>query len=237
MKIEALQHVAFEGPGVVGDWARKRGHQMTITRLDAGETLPNRDSLDCLVVMGGPMGVADEARYPWLTEEKKFLREVLDRGIPVIGICLGAQLIADALGARVYQNRHREIGWFPVKLTGQGASHPWLWDLPETFTCFHWHGDTFDLPSEATLLASSQACPHQAFAHGDNTLALQFHLDTTPDIAAKLLEHCADELDNGPFTQQPEDILTQEGFPELRRLQGLLLDNFFQLSGLDACHG
>jgi GMP synthase-like glutamine amidotransferase len=207
LRIHWLQHVAFEGLGSIEPWAVARGHALDRTRLFAGEPLPIPADFDWLIVMGGPMGVGDEGRFPWLTAEKRFLRETLAAGKTVLGICLGAQLLAEALGAGVHRNVHREVGWFPVRLGAVAETHPALGGWPAEVEVFHWHGDTFTVPPGAVALAGSAACANQAFAFGERVLALQFHLETTPAAARALIENCSGDLAAGPFVQDAATLL------------------------------
>lgn len=211
MRIRFLQHVPFEGPAGIGDWAARKGHPVGITSLFQHEALPDQGEFDWLVVMGGPMGVGDEAGYPWMKGEKDFISESIAAGKGVIGICLGAQLIAEVLGARVYPNAYKEIGWLPIELTDQGRA----WDpcafLPHRCEVFHWHGDTFDLPDGAIHLARSRGCEHQAFVWGDRVLGLQFHLESTPTGVADLVANCADELVPGRYVQDAQRMLAATG--------------------------
>ncbi len=206
MNIHWLQHVPFEGLGAIERWAGKMGHTLSCTRLFAGDPLPEQSEFAMLVVMGGPMGIYDEQEYPWLIAEKAFIRATIEAGRPVLGICLGAQLLADVLGARVSANREKEIGWFPVTRTDavpiglQGV-------LPEKQTVFHWHGDTFDLPADAVHLYASLGCRNQAFLYKEKVLALQFHLETTRESAMPLLENCRHELVRGPWIQTEQEIV------------------------------
>ena len=194
MRIQTIEHVPFEGPAAIASWANERGHALGRTRIFRGEPLPPVGEVDLLVDLGGPMGADDEARHPWLAMEKDYLRHAVDTGCGILGICLGAQLLAEALGGRVTRNPVREIGWFPVTLTQEGLAAPVCRGLPKRFTAFHWHGDTFSIPPGGTWLASSEACAHQAFAVGPRLLGLQFHLETTPESMERLMAHCADEL-------------------------------------------
>lgn len=201
MRIRVLQHVPFEGPAAIGDWAQANGHALDITRLDLGEAPPAASDFDWLVVMGGPMGVGDIARYPWMPPELTCIRDALDSNRRVLGICLGAQLLAHALGARVNQAPEREIGWFDVEALPLDDAK--VCDaLPPRFTPLHWHGDTFDLPPGAMQLARSAACEQQAFQHGARAIGLQFHIESTPESVAQLVAHCGDEIGDGPW-QQP----------------------------------
>lgn len=166
MKIHWLQHVEFEGLGSIAGWATKKGCAATGSRMFAGDAFPSIAAVDMLVIMGGPMSVNDEVEHPWLAGEKRFINQVMQAGKMVLGICLGAQLIASAAGVRVRPNDHKEIGWFPVEKTraaGDAAVGRALADKAEVF---HWHGETFDIPRGAVRLARSRVCENQAFALG-----------------------------------------------------------------------
>jgi GMP synthase-like glutamine amidotransferase len=206
MRVHWLQHVEFEGIGAIGEWAEENGHELACTRLYDGETPPEVDRYDWLVVMGGPMNVDDEAGYPWLAGEKRAIRSAIDSGRIVVGVCLGAQLIARVLGVAVRANEHKEIGWYPVTLTDEGCRHPLSGGLPTRFDAFHWHGETFDLPDGAVHLASSEACANQMFAWGDRVLALQCHLEMTAEGVAAIVRNCRDELTAGTFIQNAEEL-------------------------------
>ena len=202
MKLHYLQHVPFEGPGFIEEWAAFRKMQITGTRLYADESPPAPSEFDWLVILGGPMGVHDRDKHPWLVEEKAFIREAVDARKTVVGICLGAQLIADVLGAAVYPGPHREIGWFPLRRAPDAPE--WI---PEELTAFHWHGDTFDLPENAIRLASSDACNNQGFIYRDRVLGLQFHLESTRQSVEALIEHCAGDLtEEGLYIQSALQI-------------------------------
>lgn len=225
MKVHFLQHVPFEGLASIRGWVERGGHEIGCTRLYAGDSLPRPGSLDLLIVMGGPMGVQDIDQYPWLSAEKAFLRSVIAADKRVLGICLGAQLIADVLGARVYPNAQKEIGWFPVKRCDSASNSELGRLLPVSFDAFHWHGDTFDLPPGAIHLAQSAACRNQAYAIDDRILGLQFHLETTAESAQELILHGTDELVDAPTIQAPEQMLSDPTrFMELNRLMVVLLE-------------
>jgi GMP synthase-like glutamine amidotransferase len=225
MKIHWLQHVPFEGLGSIESWAAAHGAELRCTRLFAGGTLPDAENFDLLIVMGGPMGIHDELEYPWLAAEKILIRSAIDRGCRVLGICLGAQLIADVLGARVYPGPHREIGWMPVQ---RAAGAPgWM---PEETVAFHWHGDTFDLPQGSVRLASSPACPNQGFTFGNHVTALQFHLETTPESMELLIAHCAGELPEGPYIQTAQEMRDQSGhFGAAHKVMADVLDRLMEV--------
>ncbi len=201
MKLHWLQHVPFEGLGMIEEWAIDQHMEIDCTRLAAGEKLPEISTFDWLVVMGGPMGIHDQTQYPWLVAEKEFIKQAIDAEKKVLGICLGAQLIADVLGAKVYPGPQKEIGWFPIH---RSSDSPKV--LPEELTVFHWHGDTFDLPADATRLASSAGCENQGFITRDRVVGLQFHMETTPESMAALIENCGDELTDACSIQTPEQM-------------------------------
>ena len=223
MRVHVLQHVEFEGPAAIEDWARRSGHAVTRSRLDKGGPLPALTAFDLLVIMGGPMSVNDEHLHPWLKEEKALVRSAIGSGYAVLGVCLGAQMIAAAMGARVYRGREKEIGWFPVRrvaASGVGAL------FPETFTPLHWHGETFDLPASAVRLAETEAVPNQAFQLG-SAIGLQFHLEATPQSVQQLVDNAGHEIENGKSFQQPaQQILAQapHASSEARAILYKLLD-------------
>lgn len=202
MRAHYLQHVEFESPGSILKTLESLDTEITSTRLHAGEALPDAGAFDLLVVMGGPMSVNDEWAFPWLVQEKRLVAEAIEAGRRVLGVCLGAQMIASALGCRVYPNALPEIGWFPVRVTSAGES---LGLRPQTV--FHWHGETFDLPDGATLLASSDGCINQAFAIGSRVLALQYHLEVTPSDVRNMIDHGRHELVPSRFVQTDAEIL------------------------------
>jgi GMP synthase-like glutamine amidotransferase len=207
MRIHYLQHVSFEGPAAIEDWAHAAGHTIAGSHLYRGEPLPDPSAFDLLVIMGGPMSVNDEQEHPWLVAEKRLVRHAIELARPVLGVCLGAQMIASALGAGVYRATQKEIGWFPARrVIGEGLGAL----LPDSFTPLHWHGETFDLPAGAIRLAETDAVPNQAFQIGDNAIGLQFHIEATPQSVQALVQNAAHEIQPGqPFQQPPEVILAQ----------------------------
>ena len=207
MRLHCFQHVPFEGPASIEDWAAARGHSLALTGLFAAEPLPPLDAFDTLAVLGGPMSVHDAARHPWLTAEKRLIEQAIRLRKRVVGICLGAQLIADVLGARVSRNAHKEIGWHPVEFLD--VDSPMRGVPVGRHTVFHWHGETFAIPAGAVRIAASEACENQAFVYDNHVVALQFHLEATEDSIRRLAEHCADELAEGPFLQSEADMLAQ----------------------------
>ena len=225
MKVHYLQHVPFEGLGSMEPHLTARGHELSYSALYRNEIDHDPADLDWLIVLGGPMGVHDEHVHPWLADEKQFIRTVIAAGKPVLGICLGAQLLAEVLGARVYQNQHREIGWHPIRREAEPGNSAIAAVFPDECNVFHWHGDTFDLPDGAVHLASSEACRNQGFIWDGRVVGLQFHLETTQSTAEDLIAHCPDELDGSTWVQAPSAILrSPRRFQELNLLMNKLLD-------------
>lgn len=227
MRVHYLQHVPFEPPAAIADWARDRGHDFSGTRLYKADRLPGPDQYDLLVVMGGPMGIHDEEEYPWLPTERDLIRATIDAETPVLGVCLGAQQLAGALGADVYSHDTREVGWFPVETT-DAASHSPLASLVPEFPAFHWHGDTYDVPAGGTLLARTPACRNQAFLGAEGlALGLQFHLEATRESVGALVDAVDGDTGSGEFVQSADALLAEDApFDELRAALDAVLDAF-----------
>lgn len=204
MRAHYFQHVPFEGLGCIRPWLVAAGYEVTCTRFFESADIPALDEVDFLIAMGGPMSVNDEEELPWLVAEKRFIRRAIEAGKPVLGICLGAQLMATALGARVYPNELKEIGWLPLRGIDGGAG---CFRFPEVIQAFHWHGETFDLPPGAVHLARSDGCENQAFQIGRSAVGTQFHLETTPDAAKKLVVNCRAELVPSRYVQSEGELL------------------------------
>lgn len=232
MRAHYLQHVPFESLGFMQPWLEAAGCEISCTRLYESTDFPALDAFDLLIIMGGPMSVNDEVTLPWLAPEKAFVKSAIQAGKRVFGVCLGAQMIASAMGARVYRNRVKEIGWLPVKSTNAVGDD--LFRFPRSIDVFHWHGETFDLPSGAIRLASSEACPNQAFQLGRSVIGLQFHLETTPECARLLVENCrADLRPITRYVQSEVDILSVD--PERYRAANALMGEL--LAYLQAVRG
>lgn len=229
MRIHYFQHVPFEGLGYIETWLHEANAEVSSTRFFEDASLPRLAAIDGLIVLGGPMSVNEGDAHPWLEAETRYIAEAIGLGKPVLGICLGAQLIAKALGAAVYANGKREIGWFPIQ-----RIEPWPLDgacwLPQQVEVFHWHGETFDLPPGTVRLASSAACANQAFALGAKVLGLQFHLEVTPQAVEVLAERCADELsEGGDYVQSAASL--RRGEADYRDLQSLMAAALGRLFG------
>lgn len=218
LRIAWFQHEPFEGPAAVAGWASSRGHTMSGHHLYRGEALPEHDAVDMLVLMGGGMSVNDTDTLSWLTPELVFITQTLAAGKPVFGVCLGAQLIARALGARVYPGKEKEIGWFETTRVAGDL-------LPERFTPLHWHGETFDLPDGAERLAQTPACANQVMRVGPRVIGVQFHLESTPESVAALCDGAGADITGGPYQQTAEQILAEQShFEANQRVLFNLLD-------------
>ena len=227
MRVYVLQHVPFEELGNIHPWLVQHNADIHYCYLYANDPLPDVADVDLLIVLGGPMSVNDESHYPWLVAEKVFLAQAIAAEKPIVGICLGAQLIASCQGARIYSNYAKEIGWFDI--TAVAASGDVL-PLPASMHVFHWHGETFELPANAVLLASSAACNNQIFQLGKRVIGLQCHLETTEENARSMVLHCADELTGGSFIQDADEILaaSEAQYQQLSEWMALVLDYITQ---------
>jgi GMP synthase-like glutamine amidotransferase len=214
MRVVVFQHLACEHPGIWREFLREDGADVLTVELDAGDAIPSLDESDALLVFGGPMNVDEHHRFPWLAPETAAIRDAALGGLPVFGVCLGAQLLARALGARVTKNPEPEVGLLPVQLTNAGASDPLFAGWPHQAPVVQWHSDTFALPAGATLLATSAACRHQAFRYGSRAYGLQFHPEVTADMVAEWADvpEYADAMrrmrgaaEGGPFARVPSE--------------------------------
>lgn len=209
MHIHFLQHVSQEGPGSILNWATERKFSSSSTQMDSGEILPETDTFDWLIILGGPMSVHDEHLHPWLIAEKNLIRQAMQQEKVIIGICLGAQLIAHVADAEVRPNTLPEIGFFPVRFNETAKNDPVFRLFPKLLTTFHWHGDIFSLPVNAVNMASSEITPCQAFRLNETIFGIQFHPESTEDSISSMLEHGKEELNPSLYVQSE---------PEIRRL-------------------
>jgi GMP synthase (glutamine-hydrolysing) len=183
MRLAVLQHIACEHPGVFSDVIAERGVEAVAVELDEGEPLPDWREFDAVVAMGGPMGAGDDGEHAWLAAEKRWIGETVAAGRPFLGVCLGVQLLAAALGARVYEAAEPEVGLLDVELTREGRDDPLFAGIDDPIVSLQWHGDTFDLPAGAVRLASSPMAANQAFRAGRAAYGVQFHLEVTGEMA------------------------------------------------------
>jgi GMP synthase-like glutamine amidotransferase len=216
LRIHYFQHVAHEGLGSIEEWVLSNGHSLSSTRFFENPVLPSLNDIDWLIIMGGPMNTDDERLFPWLADEKKFIRQSIDSGKTTLGICLGSQLISASLGAKVYRNTEKEIGWFDVDFSPAAQSLSLLSGLGNSIKTFHWHGDTFDIPENAVPIASSAATKNQAYIYNGKVLALQFHLEPTLTSLSEMLEGGI-EVPEGKYVQTEVQILSNKHLIEENR--------------------
>jgi len=213
-ELYCLQQVPFEGPGMIDPVLQQMGYSLKCIKLYNGDVPPDSEVIDYLIILGGPMDIEDEDQYPWLADEKKLIKAMIDAGKPVLGICLGAQFIAQVLGKTVYPAEHQEVGWYPIDLTQAAREH----DLTSSWgvhpTVFHWHSNTFDLPEGAIHLASTDACVNQAFILNENIIGLQFHLEIGRHQVQRMIDNWGRYNENGPYIQDPEEMLEQSDASE-----------------------
>ncbi len=222
MRLQIFTHVPFEGPGYILEWARHKGFDVNFTQFFRGDVAPSIKDFDFLVIMGGPMGVYDQ--IPWFKEEERVIKEAIDSGKKVLGVCLGAQLIAKTLGARVYKNTFKEIGWFDVRLSKEALSSDHFDGIGPVIKPFHWHGDTFDIPEGFLPVGSSEATKNQGFFN-ENVLALQFHLEVTEESLKNLIQNGQSELIPDKFVMT-DGLINRKLIRESNRLLSTILDRF-----------
>lgn len=205
-------HVPFEGPGIIPEWARAKAYKLEYVRLYQGDPLPEAEEVDLLIIMGGPMNVFDFHIHAWMEDEIEWVKDFIALDRPVLGICLGAQIIAASLGEEVYPGPDKEIGWFNLQFFPSLGDFKIFRDLPGAHKVFHWHGDTFNIPEGATRIAASQAFPNQGFIYNNKVIALQFHLEVTPESLRELVENCREELVKAPHVQTEKEILSEQKY-------------------------
>lgn len=224
-----LQHIECEDLGTIADAISRRGISYQYVRLFDGEPVPEDiERYSGLIILGGPMNVYEEDKYPYLKDEDKLIKKVINRGLPVLGICLGGQLIAKASNVIVRKGARKEIGWYELNLTSSGKKDTIFKNFPEKLTVFQWHGDTFDIPSDATHIASSELFPNQAFRIGNKVYGLQFHLEVTEKMIRQWIAEYQDELSSLNY-RDPERIITDipKYINTLSRYAEIFYDKFF----------
>jgi len=232
MNLLFVKHVDIEGPGITEACLRKKDIPYQILNLESNDHFPKLDDLTHIVLLGGPMNVYEEDQYPFLRHEDLFIKEAIQRGKQVLGICLGAQLIAKALGAKVYKAPVKEIGWYDISLTEEGVKDPLFSPLPRTFPAFQWHGDTFDIPKAAKLIVTSDPVSNQAFRYGENAYGLQFHLEVTQGMIDDWMKEYEEEFEPGNLPHfSKEEILkdTQSKWKDYAELGRILITQFLSL--------
>jgi GMP synthase-like glutamine amidotransferase len=230
-----LKHIAIEGGGTIEEYLLSKGYKIDRMELQDGASVPSKLDYDAILILGGPMNVYEEDKYPFLKDEDKLIKEAIRREIPTLGICLGAQLIAKASGAKVTKNmvrqaHQKEIGWYKVNLTDAGKKDPMFKGLGESFDVFQWHGDTFGIPAKGTLLASAELCTNQALRVGKNMYGLQFHMEVTEDMIYEWIDSYDEELQSLKGVIDVEKIRrdTKSKFSSYRERALAFCKNFFE---------
>jgi len=223
MRAHIVQHVRFEGPAAIAEWLAVESAEIQFSHMYGKYDFSDPKASDIIVVMGGPMSINEVDIYPWIREELAFLRAAIDSGVRLLGVCLGAQMIAAALGSRIFPCAQKEIGWFPIRGVNGGEG---VLSLPSEATVLHWHGETFDLPDGAVRLASSALCENQAFQFGERTIGLQFHLEMNPLAVGRMISNCGDDLVPAEYVQSEDEIrkLTDRHYTGANSLMGKVLD-------------
>ncbi len=230
-----LKHINIEGGGTIEDYLISNKWEIDRRELQNGDAVPPKLDYDAIIILGGPMNVYEEDKYPFLKDEDKLIKEAIKKEIPTLGICLGAQLIAKASGAKVTKNivrqaHQKEIGWYKVKLTDTGKKDTMFKGLGESFDVFQWHGDTFEIPEKGSLLATAELCTNQALRVGKNIYGLQFHLEVTEDMIYEWIDTYDEELESLKGMIDVEKIRkdTKDKFSSYKDRAVTFCRNFFE---------
>lgn len=227
LRIHCFQHVPYEDLGCIKKWIDEKGHHLSVTKFWEIYRIPKVTDIDVLIILGGPMSIFHDDECPWLGIEKQYIKKAIDQKKKVLGICLGAQLVANRLGAEVYQGKYAEIGFYPIYRTPESDNISCLKPLAHKATVFHWHNDTFEIPENAVPIAFSEACQNQGFIYNNHVLALQFHLEMTPESLKKMLAVCYSELVENKFVQSADTILGNiQKATENNKIMISILDSF-----------
>jgi len=230
MHILIIQHAVFETPGYITDWATEKNYKLDYCSPFQGEKLPRGVSFDLVISIGGPQSASsDSNEFSYLKDEIDFLRAALKAKIPVLGFCLGAQLIGEALGASTERSPHKEIGIFPIQLTEEGLKDSLLNNLPEEFAVFHWHGDMPGLTTEAVVLAKSEGCPRQIVRYLKHAYGFQCHPEMTLQGVQELIKNCPNDFTSDKYVQTPEEMLAHDFYSLSRTNIVCILENFLLL--------
>ncbi|GAB3790739.1 type 1 glutamine amidotransferase [Virgibacillus kimchii] len=230
MRIHALINYSIADLGMIDDWAKENNYTITTTKVYESSNFPNLHEFDLLIVLGGVAGSYEEEKYPWLKNEKNFIKEAINRNKAILGICLGAQLIAEVLGGKVYPHTYNEIGWWPIRFYKEVEDVPLFSGLKRELYFFQYHGDVFELPEDVkgiVPLAENDATKNQAYVYKDRVVGLQFHPEFNEEKLEEIVSIFENEIRPGPYTQMPKDFLGQiECVEEARKFLYSLLDNF-----------
>jgi GMP synthase (glutamine-hydrolysing) len=228
MRIQYILHADFEQPAHIEQWARERAFSQSCCRPFDGESLPSATAFDVLILMGGPQSPLARAAAPYLSQEIELISQALRRDVPVLGFCLGAQLLGEAFGARTERSPSREIGFFPIGLTPEGRNDPLLQDLPPRFTVAHWHNDMPGLTPDCKVLATSRGCPRQIVRYASRAYGFQCHPEFTSASVEMMVRHCAADLTPDTYVQSAEQMLIED-LREMNARATTLLDNFLSI--------
>jgi GMP synthase (glutamine-hydrolysing) len=223
MHIHFILHASFEKPGYIDTWIAKNGYTSSATSPYKGERLPSGDDFDFLIIMGGPQSPTNLTEFPYLKDEIYFTQKAIENNKSILGICLGAQIIGEALGAKTDRSPHKEVGAFPISLTPDGLLDPIFKHFPQQFEVMHWHNDMPGVPDAAVILAESAGCPRQVVRYGEKIYGLQCHLEMTPELIKEMLEHCKEDLRPSLYTQTREKMLAVN-FSEINEKLHFILD-------------
>lgn len=224
MRIHYIIHAPFEKLGVIEDWIEKNNHIASGTHTYRGEPLPDVSQFDMLLIMGGPQSAVMIDDYPYLQHEVNLIKQAIQTKKVVLGICLGAQILGIALGAKATPSPNKEIGIYPIQMTKEAEKDPIFKHFTKQFDVVHWHSDMAGLPEGSILLASSDGCPRQAFRYGDRVYGLQFHLELTPTLMKEMIKHCHDDLIPGLYVQSADELLKLD-FTASNQKMNSILDN------------
>ncbi len=231
-KVLVIKQILREGPGIIGMELLRLGLDMVTIDAYAGEHLPkNLDGYGALIVLGGPMGAFEEDVYPFITEELRLMHLALKESVPVLGVCLGAQLLARVAGARIYSGSKKEIGYYKVSLTEEGRNDPLMEGLPGELAVFQWHGDTFDLPEGAVNLASSELYENQMFRLGSSAYGIQFHLEVTAEMVTDWVKSQKEEIENAGLDTEKILLANNARLPMVHKSGAVIIKRFLELIG------
>lgn len=222
MKILIVSHADFEKPGCIDDWARNHNHQTQEVRPYKGEQIPNMDDFDFLIVMGGPQSLLPIIKDPYLSNEIELIKQALKKQKRIIGVCLGAQLLGEALGAKAERSPNREIGIYPIELLDDAKHDPVFRQFPKSFDVTHWHSDMPGIPKGAVLLAKSEGCPRQVFRYGDRVYGFQCHFELTQELIKEMVEHCPGDLKTGEYIRTKKELIEADYSEINKKLYGIL---------------
>lgn len=231
MDVLIIKHIETEGPGLIEHYLRREKIPFQIKELKSGANFPPPSQFTHLVLLGGPMNVYEEDCYPFLRSENLFIKEAIRKEKTILGICLGAQLIAKALGAKIFRSPVKEIGWYDISLTRMGSRDNLFGGLPERFPVFQWHEDTFEIPKTGKLIATSRSVPHQGFRYGKNIYGLQFHLEVTEGMIRDWMKTYGEESGETqhPLASRSSILIETETNIETYTRRGItFLENFFK---------